>query len=136
MLGAGWGGAGCCLISGFPSSSKMLGSYFGHHPYKKGVTECKDINETYNEQTQEPFPDAHNTQRLFFFFFISLLFLEPSLMTCDIYGPSSWVGLGGVQRCAVCSFSREGTATVCWRQDHLLPATGGPWVSHPQGKCS
>ena len=64
-------GAGCCLISGFPSSSKMLGSYFGHHPYKKGVTECKYINETYNEQTQEPFPDAHNTQRLFFFSFPS-----------------------------------------------------------------
>ena len=60
---------GSGLISGFPSSSKMLGSYFGHHPYKKGVTECKYINETYNEQTQEPFPDAHNTQRLFFFSF-------------------------------------------------------------------
>ena len=69
LLWGGGAGAGCCLISGFPSSSKMLGSYFGHHPYKKGVTECKYINETYNEQTQEPFPDAHNTQRLFFFSF-------------------------------------------------------------------
>lgn len=68
MLGTGEEGGGCCLISGFPSSSKMLGPYFGHHPHKKGIPECKYINETYNEQTQEPFSDAHNTQRLFFSF--------------------------------------------------------------------
>ena len=34
-------------------------------------------------------------------------------------------GLGDAQRYAVCSFAREGRATVCWRQEYLLPAAGG-----------
>lgn len=129
------GDGGCCLISGFPSSSKMLGS-FGHHPHKKGVTDCKHISETYNEQTQEPFSDACYTQRLFFFF--SFLCFSRNHPWCHVISMAQAPGLAweGVQRCAVRSFSREGTATVCWRQEHLFPATGGPWVSRPQGKCT
>lgn len=93
------GDGGCCLISGFPSSSKVLGS-FGHHPHKKGVTDCKHISETYNEQTQEPFSDARNTQRLFFFPFLAFLgtildamyYLWPKLL--------GWLGRGTKMCCS------------------------------------
>lgn len=126
--GGGGGRGGCCPLSGFPSSPKMLGLWFGLSLALKRSYPCKHANEKYNEYTKESLAGACHAQGQLF-----LVFLERATRDgCDVCGPGSWAGRQDV---LVCSFAGDGTAAFWWWRwrECLLPTARAPGEQAPRG---